>query len=225
MPLLPNGDYICFECDHERSIPNGQWIRVEDDDTVFTSPPCPECGGQETFCYHDDIPVKTVRQQATLGKIDEDGPEQIVTLVWDEPDHEAWDAVHMLVIADKAQALGVKQKSIEGRMFSDYLEKPKKPKLDEMRDKAKERSKVVRERRRPRTKEDADRELERHKQDVAVEAKARKEHRQREKEEEAKAREKPTDKLTGRPSTAAPTAPEKDSKTPKRVDNGPTPDD
>lgn len=187
MPLLPDGSHICLVCENVRQLGTTDWILPESDTTVFVSPPCPGCGAQENFCYHDGVFLKEVRELRSVGKIDPDGPEQFVEMAWPEPDEEGYDARLMVSIEKVAKALGRKRKPLNPHPKEiKYANPPKAHTAAEMKAAVKERGKHLRETPKAKTKADAEKEYgeqvaaaARARSERASHVKAEKEHREK----------------------------------------------
>lgn len=128
MPLLPDGKFICLNCQTERTIPNSDWILDETDDSVFTSTPCPTCDAQESFCWHNYVYFKVVAEERLLPPEEEGGEVRATMVQWHEDDPEHWDARHMVTIAEVAKKLHRKQRLLDDSElpFKEYSRKPVK---------------------------------------------------------------------------------------------------
>lgn len=113
MPLLPDGTVVCLQCHRSFKVKDKDWLLPEDDPSAFTTPPCPGCGAQESYFWHDEIYTRQVSEERELPPEIEGGPPRAHTVQWEEPDPEHFHARHMRSIERVAEKLGRKQRSLK----------------------------------------------------------------------------------------------------------------
>lgn len=111
MPLISEDTIVCLNCLNEREIQDGEWILPESDESAFTTPPCPDCGAQETLFWHDDVYTKVTKETRPFPAEFPGGPERQLTVVFEEPDPESFGARHGALIEMQARKLGRKRAS------------------------------------------------------------------------------------------------------------------
>jgi hypothetical protein len=174
MPLIDKDTQMCLNCGQERAIPQSDWIKSESDPTIFGAPPCP-CGAQEWFCWHDDVEMEQVIELRSFPPEVEGGEERKITVIYEAPAPESYEALHTVLIGELAADLGVKQKKVKPSGKPSYPDtaKPKKASPDRMRELVGARHNAVKPKG-PRLKRDADTAYEAAVNEAEAEAKQRK---------------------------------------------------
>lgn len=139
MPLDNGGFLICHNCGLERTVRRQDWLLDPTDHSVFTSPSCPTCRAQETFCWHDFVQSRIVQEERPVSPEHPDGPQRSVVLTWEEPDPDNFDARHMVSIESVARTLGLQRKAFPEQPHRAYGRNPRPHSREELKENVRQR--------------------------------------------------------------------------------------